>query len=261
MGKHGPGSGYLLYEYFLDIQDVIIIFFGRFNGHLIIRFKGLGLDMTVSSEKRKEETRGRIIEAACELFSKYGYHNTQVMDIVKAVGMSAGTFYNHFKDKRDLFEYITMEGLESLRVTVKQMRIPINVWEHEVRVKTLQDTFNAIFDYVDTNPQQLLMILRGSFGVDEDLDVNVWKYFQGFAYDASEDLERWKEEGVLEGIDPMLFGWAVIGMSLQLIHIYLVEKQNRKEIISNLVKMTLAMFEVYLTEEARKLLEMAKRKH
>ena len=60
--------------------------------------------MAKTSEKRREETRDRIIAAACDLFSKHGYHNTQVMDIVKAVGMSAGTFYNHFKDKRDLFE-------------------------------------------------------------------------------------------------------------------------------------------------------------
>jgi len=133
--------------------------------------------MSKGSEKRKEETRDKIVSAACELFSINGYHNTQVMDIVKAVGMSAGTFYNHFKDKRDLFEQITMDGLESLRVTVKLMRDPINIWSHEARTKTLTETFNAVFDYVDNNPQQLLMILRGSFGVDADLDVSVWKYF------------------------------------------------------------------------------------
>jgi len=205
------------------------------------------------SEKRKEETREKIISAACELFSKYGYHNTQVMDIVKAVGMSAGTFYNHYKDKRDIFEQITMEGLESLRVTVRLLRDPIDIWNPEVRAKTLLETFNAVFDYVDSNPQQLLMILRGSFGVDTDLDVSVWKYFQGFAKDAGEDLERWIDEGVIEGIDPMLFGTAAIGMSLQLIHIYLMEKKyKREEIIANLIRMILAMFEAYLTEEGKK---------
>jgi hypothetical protein len=122
------------------------------------------------------------------------------------------------------------------------------------------ETFNAVFDYVDNNPQQLLMVLRGSFGVDTDLDVNVWKYFQGFAYDASEDLEKWIKMGVIEGIDPMMFGTAVIGMSLQLIHSYLVEKQyTRKEIIENLIKMVLAMFEAYLTEEGRKALDLTKK--
>ncbi len=212
--------------------------------------------MSKGSEKRKEETRTKIVTAACELFSKFGYHNTQVMDIVKSVGMSAGTFYNHFKDKRDLFEQITLDSLESLRVTVKLMREPIDIWSHEARTRTLMDTFNAVFDYVDDNPQQLLMILRGSFGVDMDMDVSVWRYFQGFAQDAGEDLERWINDGVIEGIDPMLFGTAAIGMSLQLIHMYLMEKKYpREEIIANLIKMILAMFEAYLTEEGRKALE------
>jgi len=208
------------------------------------------------SEKRKEETREKIVNAACELFSKHGYHNTQVMDIVKAVGMSAGTFYNHYKDKRDIFEQITMEGLESLRVKVKLLRDPIDIWNPEARSKTLLETFNAVFDYIDNNPQQLLMILRGSFGVDTDMDVSVWTYFQGFAKDAGEDLERWINEGVIEGIDPTLFGTAAIGMSLQLVHIYLMEKKyKREEIIANLIRMILAMFEAYLTDEGRKALK------
>ncbi|MGC9323350.1 MAG: TetR/AcrR family transcriptional regulator [Desulfomonilia bacterium] len=212
--------------------------------------------MSRGSEKRKEETREKIINAACELFSKYGYHNTQVMDIVKAVGMSAGTFYNHFKDKRELFEQITMESLESLRVTVKLMRQPVDIWNPDERAQTLLKTFNAAFDYVDNNPQQLLMILRGSYGVDTALDWNVWNYFQGFAQDAGEDIEKWIKDGVIEGIDPMLFGTAVIGMSLQLIHSYLMEKKfSRDVIIENLIKMVLAMFEAYLTNEGKKVLE------
>ncbi|HQI82175.1 MAG TPA: TetR/AcrR family transcriptional regulator [Deltaproteobacteria bacterium] len=214
--------------------------------------------MAKASEKRREETRDRIIMAACELFSKYGYHNTQVMDIVKAVGMSAGTFYNHFKDKRDLFEQITIESLETLRVTVKSLREPIDIWSPEARFETLLNTFNAIYDYVDSNPQQILMLLRVSFGVDEKLDGSVWDYFRGFAQDAGEDIQRWIDEGVIEGIDPMIFGTAVIGMVLQLIHNYLVEKRfKREDIIASLIKMIMAMFETYLTEEGRKAVDMA----
>ncbi len=212
--------------------------------------------MSKGSEKRKEETKDKIISAACELFSQYGYHNTQVMDIVKAVGMSAGTFYNHFKDKRDLFEHITMESLETLRVSVKSLREPIDIWNPVVRAVTLQETFNAIFDFVDSNPQQILMLLRVSFGVDEKLDGSVWDYFSGFAMDAGEDIKRWTEEGVIGGIDPFLFGTAASGMTLQLIHAYLVEKKfTREQIIPNLIKMILSMFESYLTDEGRKALE------
>jgi AcrR family transcriptional regulator len=215
--------------------------------------------MAKTSDKRREATKEKIIEAACELFSKYGYHNTQVMDIVKAVGMSAGTFYNHFKDKRDLFEHITMESLETLRVTVRNLRDPVDIWNPEARSIILMETFNAIFDYVDTNPQQILMLLRVSFGVDEELDSSVWDYFRGFAQDAGEDIQRWSDEGVIEGIDPMLFGTAASGMILQLVHAYLVEKRlTREQIIPNLIKMILAMFEAYLTEDGRKALEITR---
>jgi len=212
--------------------------------------------MARGSEKRKEETREKIISAACELFSKYGYHNTKVMDIVKAVGMSAGTFYNHFLDKKDLYRQLTLQSLESLRINVKKMREPVDIWNPSARSQTLQEMFDAIFDYIDANPQQFIMLLRGGFGVDEELDGNVWNYFLGFAEDAGEDIQRWMNEGVIEGIDPMFFGHACVGMCIQAIHSYLIDKRNtREEVIGNLIKMILAMFEAYLTEEGRRALE------
>ncbi|MCX5852113.1 MAG: TetR/AcrR family transcriptional regulator [Deltaproteobacteria bacterium] len=210
--------------------------------------------MTRTTEEKRQETREKIISAACELFSQHGYHDTQVMDIVKAVGMSAGTFYNYFVDKRDLFEQITMEGLKTLRVHVKMLRRPVDIWDREERVATIHETLTSVFDYVDQNPQQLLMLLRGSFGVDKELNINVWNYFRGFAEDVAEDVQGWINEGVIEGVDPVIFGHAVAGMCLQLIHGYLVEKKmDRELIIRSLITIILAMFEVHLTERAKNL--------
>ena len=62
------------------------------------------------------------------------------------------------------------------------------------------------------------------------------------------------DEGVIEGVDPVIFGHAVVGMCLQLIHGYLVEKKmDRELIIRSLITMILAMFEVHLTERAKNL--------
>ncbi|HQG33118.1 MAG TPA: helix-turn-helix domain-containing protein [Deltaproteobacteria bacterium] len=89
--------------------------------------------MTKLAEKKRQYTREAIIEAAEELFSRHGYHNTQVMDIVKSVGMSAGTFYNHFKDKRDLFRQITQQNFEELRIRIRKLREPLNIWDRSDR--------------------------------------------------------------------------------------------------------------------------------
>lgn len=212
--------------------------------------------MTKSPEEKRQETRDKIVTAACELFSQHGYHDTQVMDIVKAVGMSAGTFYNYFVDKRDLFEQITMEGLRNLRIHVKMIRKPVDIWNRNERIVIIKDTFAATFHYIDNNPQQLLMLLRGSFGVDKELNINVWNYFSGFAEDIADDIRDWIKEGVIEGVNPLVFGHAVVGMCLQLFHSYLVEnKLSRKEIVDNLLTLILAMFEANLTEKAREILK------
>ncbi len=212
--------------------------------------------MSKISERKRQETREKIVDAACQLFSQNGYHNTQVMDIVKAVGMSAGTFYNYFIDKRDLFEQITMDGLTTLRVHVKMLRKPVDIWDREERREAIAETFTTIYDYVDSNPQQLLMLLRGSFGVDKELNINVWNSFRGFAEDVAEDIQGWIDEGVVEGVNPVLFGHAVAGLCLQLIHSYLVERIiTRREVIDSSIKLIIAMFEAYLTEEGRKTLE------
>jgi AcrR family transcriptional regulator len=60
------------------------------------------------------ETRERLITAAGALFNRVGYHGTDSNRIAKEAGYATGTFYKHFKDKRDLFltvyeEWITSE--------------------------------------------------------------------------------------------------------------------------------------------------------
>lgn len=49
------------------------------------------------------DRREEIIQAGIEIFSKKGYYNTHIADIVKVVGIAKGTFYLYFKSKKSLF--------------------------------------------------------------------------------------------------------------------------------------------------------------
>ena len=212
--------------------------------------------MTKLADKKKQYTKEVIIEAAEELFSQRGYHNTQVMDIVKSAGMSAGTFYNYFTDKRDLFAQITRHNFEDFRDRIKKLREMVNIWDRGDREAKLNETFSAYFDYIDSHRQQFLILLRGSFGVDEELDGNVWRHYSDIAQDLSEDIRNWLDMGVIEGVNTLTLAYSVVGMAMHLGHSYLMEEKfTRDEAIATLTSLSNLMFESYLSDAGRKALE------
>ena len=53
-------------------------------------------------ERKKMQSRRAILEAAISEFSKKGYKETSVADIMSAADFGIGTFYNYFSSKEEL---------------------------------------------------------------------------------------------------------------------------------------------------------------
>ena len=53
-------------------------------------------------EQRNQATRDQILRAAAELFSRQGYQNTSLDDLVERANLARGTFYYHFPAKEDI---------------------------------------------------------------------------------------------------------------------------------------------------------------
>ncbi|MEJ0028670.1 MAG: TetR family transcriptional regulator [Rhizomicrobium sp.] len=53
-------------------------------------------------ERKRAETRARIIESALKLFVKRGFDGTTLDDIAAAAGISRRTFFHYFESKEDL---------------------------------------------------------------------------------------------------------------------------------------------------------------
>jgi len=60
-------------------------------------------------EINKKGTKEKILDAALELISLYGYKGASVRKIAKAVGIRESAIYNHFKNKEEIFKEIMKE--------------------------------------------------------------------------------------------------------------------------------------------------------
>jgi len=60
-----------------------------------------------------------ILDEAARLFSRQGYHDTSIRDIVRAIGMLPGSLYCHFASKEDLLVAVYEEGVRRMTDAVK----------------------------------------------------------------------------------------------------------------------------------------------
>jgi AcrR family transcriptional regulator len=65
-------------------------------------------------ERRKQETRQRLIESAWNLFRERGYDRTTVADITEAADVAKGTFFNYFATKEAIVDRIAVWRIEVL---------------------------------------------------------------------------------------------------------------------------------------------------
>lgn len=58
--------------------------------------------MRIPQQKRSIEKKEGIIDAATKIFMERGYLNTSTAEIAKAAGISTGSFYAYYQDKKDI---------------------------------------------------------------------------------------------------------------------------------------------------------------
>lgn len=65
-------------------------------------------------ERKKQETRQRLMESALQLFSEQGYAATTIKSITELAGVAKGTFFNYFETKEAILPAIAAQHLKAL---------------------------------------------------------------------------------------------------------------------------------------------------
>jgi AcrR family transcriptional regulator len=95
-------------------------------------------------ERRKQEVRARIIEAAIALFDQHGFDDAKVSDICDRADVVTKTFFNHFATKQHLLREIAEQQLATLFADVDAVR----AGEGSTRERLLR-FFERIADNID----------------------------------------------------------------------------------------------------------------
>jgi AcrR family transcriptional regulator len=57
----------------------------------------------LTPERRREQTRNALLDAAAEVFARRGFAGASLDEIAETAGFTRGAIYKHFDDKEDLF--------------------------------------------------------------------------------------------------------------------------------------------------------------
>ncbi|MGO9309198.1 MAG: TetR/AcrR family transcriptional regulator [Spirochaetia bacterium] len=101
---------------------------------------------------RDKEKPSQIIEAAFAVFGDVGYEATVIKDIAEKAGISAGTIYTYFTDKRDLFRATAQEGWNRFLQQIREIAESAQPADARVRL---------VIDIGFRNLKDSLPLLRG----------------------------------------------------------------------------------------------------
>ena len=73
-------------------------------------------------EQTKTQNRLAIVDAAREVFGELGYEQATVRDIIRRTGLAAGTFYNYFRSKEEVFAALADDGARRFAPVLKGLR-------------------------------------------------------------------------------------------------------------------------------------------
>lgn len=95
----------------------------------------------VPTQKRSIEKKQRIKDAALKLMSEKGYFATSSNEIAREAGVSIGTFYSYFKDKKELYAELVDDIYTAVLTPINLNELPDDLSIEE----TVQLYVTAVF--------------------------------------------------------------------------------------------------------------------
>jgi AcrR family transcriptional regulator len=155
----------------------------------------------------KDIRKAEIIKAAIEAFSLKGYHRTKVSDITKKVGISTGTFYIYFENKRELFIEVVEEVFRHIVGDAAR-----NIKGEEDLGRKLVIRGRTFFENY-SRYMEIMHQLRAELASDEDWPQEKLNgMYRALTGPVIKEAQEAIDKGQLRPVDPELLSFALTGM-------------------------------------------------
>ncbi len=157
-------------------------------------------------EQMSEVRRTQILLGAAKVFAKKGFHKATTKEIAKTAGISEGTIYNYFENKRELLvAMIELLALQPLKNIVNTDLSPT-----ELLTAIIQDRYRLVKEQ-----GYLLAPVIAEIFADTELRAYV---YQKIIIPASSYLEHYIQANIASGqfrqVDPVLITRAFMGATM-----------------------------------------------
>ncbi|MUM19764.1 TetR/AcrR family transcriptional regulator [Mycobacterium sp. CBMA271] len=122
------------------------------------------------------DRRNELLDAALECFMRDGYHAVGVHEIVEKLGVSHGTFYNYYQNKRDLLDALIVREVSSLEPALPRSVARIESFQGVE--SALVQGFQGALEAVAGRLPVLIFVSTEASGVDPEALQSITQFFR-----------------------------------------------------------------------------------
>lgn len=173
------------------------------------RMSGLEVNTAVTRPgNARSSRRAQILRCGKEVFSKKGYHNASVSDLIAQAGIARGTFYIYFENKRHIFDTLLEELLQELRRRIQPIRLEAGSPEP---LDQLKANIRRVLELVVNEPELIQILLRHASGLDEQARALLDAFYDRVLTLIERSLEHGIRLGLIRPVSSRIAAACILG--------------------------------------------------
>ena len=169
------------------------------------------------------DRREQLLDAALSAFTEGGYDATHVEHVVKAAGVSRGTFYLHFKSKHEVFEAL-VDRMLALFLTARPLEALPEIQTFEDAEQALRTSYRTVFEVFHEHRRLARLLFDEAIGINKGFRAKLEHHYRDWHVRVTELIDVLVDRGIARrSLDVEVTGEMVIGIVERLARRYLFQ--------------------------------------